>query len=84
MREQLATLVDTSNSSPALPTGHPFLNVQSALYWMATTPVTNPTNAWIVNFNFGAVSTVGKGVDIRAWCVRGGQVYDGQDVLQAP
>lgn len=92
MREQLATLVDRTgtgvdgNGDPLkLPDGHPFLNVQSANYWSASTNATVPVLAWVVNFFFGAVTTFNKdpGTD-RAWCVRGGQVYDGQDVLQAP
>lgn len=83
--EQLATLVDTSNSNPALPTGHPFLDVQSASYRSATSSVGNPSNAFNVFFGSGVVSSTGvKGnVSGHAWCVRGGQAYDGQDVLNA-
>ena len=80
MREQLATLVDTSNSDPALPTGHPFLNVQSESYWAATTDANASISAFIVNFSGGLASFADKDVDRRAWCARGGQVYDGQDV----
>ena len=81
MREQLASLVDTSNSDPALPTGHPFLNVQSAAYWSAATLADVSRDAWGVNFIGGTVFIFDKGFDsIHAWCVRGGQVYDGQDV----
>ena len=29
---ELASLVDPANSNPALPTGHPFSNVQSPFY----------------------------------------------------
>lgn len=64
--EVLETLVDTNNSNPALPTGHPFDNVQSAGYWSATTNALNPTNAWSVNFHNGLVVDSGL-----AWCVRG-------------
>ena len=82
MREQLATLVDTSNSDPALPTGHPFLNVQSAAYWSATTNASTPTNAWFVRFSLGDVGISVKDGSQHAWCARGGQVYDGQDVRE--
>ncbi len=82
MREQLATLVDTSNSDPALPTGHPFLNVQSALYWSASTNANGPAFAWSVNFVNGFVSFFTKGSSRLAWCVRGGQAYDGQGVQE--
>ncbi|MCA9423091.1 MAG: DUF1566 domain-containing protein [Nitrospira sp.] len=81
MLEQLATLVDSSNSDPTLPTGHPFLNVQSAEYWSATTDAGDPADAWVVGFGSGSMDVKGKanGV-IHAWCARGGQAYDGQDV----
>lgn len=48
LREQLASLVDTSNANPALPTGHPFLNVQPANYWSASTlaPFPRTRGAW--------------------------------------
>ncbi len=81
-REQLATLVASSNN-PALPTGHPFQNVQSAGYLSATTLADNPTVVWIVNFANGNVEdTIGKSTGRYVWCVRGGQSYDGQDVRE--
>jgi hypothetical protein len=84
MREQLATLVDTSNNNPTLPTGHPFLNVQSARYWAASlTPDSSNstfTFAWLVDFVNGNVGNSLKDTDQLAWCVRGGQAFDGQEV----
>jgi hypothetical protein len=81
MREQLASLGDSSNSNPSLPTGHPFLNVQSAGYWSATTDADDPADAWGVDFGSGYIGFTDKGNGfIQVWCVRGGQVYDGQDV----
>jgi hypothetical protein len=78
MREQLMTLVDSSNSGPALPTGHPFSGVQSAGYWSATTSASNPTFAWLVLFGTGNVGFNIKGSGSHhAWCVRGGQSFDG-------
>ena len=47
--EQLASLVDTSNSSPALPTGHPFQNVV-AIFWAARTYEKQPLEAGAVFF----------------------------------
>src|SRR5438093_6447623 len=35
--QELASLVDPNQSNPALPPGHPFSNVQSNVYWSATT-----------------------------------------------
>jgi hypothetical protein len=68
----LETLVDTNNSDPALPTGHPFDNVQSAFYWSASTTASNPSRAWVVYFNNGDVSGSSKvNGGVHAWCVRG-------------
>ena len=88
MSEQLASLVDKSNISPALPTGHPFQNVQATLsfrYWSATSSAFIPVDAWNVSFADGGLGGAPKGdrTYLYAWCVRGGQVYDGQDVLNA-
>jgi hypothetical protein len=77
LREQLATLVDRSKSNPALPTGHPFLNVQSDRYWSATTDASSPTIAWNVGFGNGGLFIDSKVTDRHAWCVRGGQGFDG-------
>ncbi len=82
LREQLASLVDTSNSDPELPTDHPFRDVQSVRYWSASSLALSPILAWIVNFGNGSVFTGNKGNFHRAWCVRGGQTYDGQDVRE--
>lgn len=67
----LETLVDTNNSAPALPTGHPFDNVQSDRYWSATTHVGAPTFAWGVVFGNGFVFTLNKTLTSFVWCVRG-------------
>lgn len=82
LRNQLASLMDTGNTSPALPTDHPFLNVQSTEYWSATTNAGNPSSVSTVDFDIGFVSGASKSTIVRrnVWCVRGGQVYDGQDV----
>jgi hypothetical protein len=79
---ELTSLVDPANSNPSLPTGHPFLNVQSAElagYWSATAHVGTPTNAWCVFFNFanGFTASCDKSsFDGQIWCVRGGMNAD--------
>jgi hypothetical protein len=75
--QELASLVDRSQSFPALPPGHPFNNVQFSDYWSATTS-TFGSFAWVVAFNNGDVSTFAKGGSIFVWCVRGGQGVDPQ------
>jgi hypothetical protein len=71
----LAPLVATDLNSG------PFSNVQSADYWSASSRAGIPVSAWVVNFSGGILFSSGKGIDNKhAWCVRGGQAYDGQDV----
>ena len=80
--QELASLVDpTATSSPTLPAGHPFTNVQSSAalpgsaYWSATTYPPSG-GAWLVVFSSGGVSFTGKFFDNFAWCVRGGHGVD--------
>jgi hypothetical protein len=71
---ELASLIDPSVAAPGptLPSGHPFLNVQSDVYWSASTVAENSTLAWLVFFNDGSVGGDSKTDGLRAWCVRGG------------
>lgn len=69
---ELASLIDTTNTSPALPTGHPFSNVWPSRYWSATTSADIPTLAWNGNFDDGEVATYLKSSFLFVWCVRGG------------
>ena len=73
---ELASLVDPANSNPALPTGHPFSNVQSAIYWSATTDAGDPTFAWDVFFDGGGVGDGNKTLTDHVWCVRGAMNAD--------
>jgi hypothetical protein len=75
--QELASLVDRSQLSPALPADHPFSNVQLD-YWSATTFATDPSAAWAVVFNVGGMIAIDKGSAFLAWCVRGGQGSDAQ------
>lgn len=79
---ELTSLVDPSvftRGVPSLPPGHPFLNVQFALYWSATTDAVAPGNAWVVGFHLGGIRGVGsasKADSLNFWCVRGGMNAD--------
>ena len=73
--EELASLVDTTQSDPSLPSGHPFTNVPSA-YWSSTTDVHGSSLAWAVGFYDGYVGTDGKSTNYSVWCVRGGHGHD--------
>jgi hypothetical protein len=72
---ELQSLIDYGNYNPALPTGHPFTNVQSVgWYWSSTTYAYFPWYAWLVYFHDGLLNgdVEGNGY-YGAWCVRGGQ-----------
>jgi len=78
--EELSSLIDTTNSFPALPDNHPFNTVAQGYYWSATTCIaTACTNhAWRVGIHDGAVGAeIKTDPDFYAWCVRGGHGYDG-------
>jgi hypothetical protein len=80
---ELTSLVDPAvvvPGAPRLPTGHPFLNVQTGAYWSATVFAEEPGFALTVNFLFvaGSDAPIGvndantKGGPNRVWAVRGG------------
>ena len=74
---ELASLGDPSATpGPTLPPGHPFLTVQSAFYWSASTNAEFPTDAWGVSFNNGLETFTDKTFTFQAWCVRGGNNAD--------
>jgi len=80
--QDLASLIDPTVASPGptLPAGHPFSNVQSSLYWSATTDASNSALAQVVFFVNGDV-LVGRNKNnpgFFAWCVRGGPGVDPQ------
>ena len=75
---ELMSLVDRSQSNPALPGGNPF-TVQSAGYWSATSSASNTAFAWRVGFGNGNVGRDPRSnPHNRAWCVRGGPGVDAQ------
>jgi hypothetical protein len=69
--QEVASLVDPTQTNPALPAGHPF-NVQSLLVWSATADDRSP-NAWFVEFHDGRVDSINQAFSLVVWCVRGGQ-----------
>ena len=70
--KELESLVDFSQTNPALPSGQPFANVQPASYWASTTFVGTPANGWVVSLSNGTVNSQGKTSFLRVWAVRGG------------
>jgi hypothetical protein len=80
--EELGSLVDPTIPAPgpALPAGHPFLNIQPSTYWSTTTDVRVqfiPIQAWVVRFGDpGSIGDNGKDTPNYFWCVRGGAHED--------
>ena len=69
---ELESLVDLGSHSLALPTGHPFVNVQDA-YWSSTTSVYEPRYAWTLYSRDGIVGVGFKpGDDFFLWPVCNG------------
>ncbi len=74
-RKELKSLIDYSKSSPALPAGHPFSNVQSDGYWSSTTyaPSISASDVWGVRMSDGYMGNGAKDGSGYVWPVRGGQ-----------
>ncbi len=71
---ELTSLLDPSQTNPALPPGHPFQGVQNSVYWSSSTSalVASPgTHAVGVDFGLGDVSMVSKANLTSVKCVRG-------------
>jgi Protein of unknown function (DUF1566) len=73
---ELASLIDPTQSNPALPLLHPF-NVLSANYWSATSDANGPlVGAWVMNLGNGGGFLVSKTfvppISLQVLCVRGG------------
>ncbi len=58
--KQFQSLIDFGNFGPALPTGHPFANLQNSHYWSSTTNAAGPTSVWVVQLTFGNMSAPQK------------------------
>ncbi len=69
--DELATLIDSSNNDPCLPTDHPFTNVKSRWYWSSTTYADN--TAWRIHFNFGAIQEGDQISELYVRAVRSGR-----------
>jgi hypothetical protein len=67
---ELESLVDCSHHSPALPGGHPFLEVRD-IYWSSTTSMFEPDWAWAMYLDKGAVGVGQKAYALfHVWAVR--------------
>ena len=48
-RRELRSLMSHQTRKPALPEGHPFVNVFSGWYWTSTTAAINTAYAWYIH-----------------------------------
>ena len=55
-RNEIYSLIDFSQYNPALPSGHPFTDVQLDVYWSSTSNVQHTSTAWYVYMPYGRVS----------------------------
>jgi hypothetical protein len=67
---ELRTLVDYSQKTPALPRPNPFVKVQSSLYWSSTTVASAPKLARFVFIGVGPSVWDHKSVLMNVWPVR--------------
>lgn len=70
-RRELRSLMSYQTRLPALPEGHPFIDVFSGWYWSATTAVINPKYAWYVHMEGARMFYGGKDQSYLVWPVRG-------------
>lgn len=74
--QELASLIDQTQSQPSLPSGHPFSNIQTgptSNYWSASTIAGNTGFAWAVWVGSGVVVFADKTNNtLFAWCARSG------------
>lgn len=71
--KELQSLIDFGNYNPALPSGHPFINVQSDNYWSSTSYTYFEADMWYVSLNTGYVGKIQYIHFNYVWPVRGGQ-----------
>ncbi len=69
---ELISLIDYTKYSPALPAGHPFINMQPDFYWSSTTYALYSVIMWIVSVWNGNVELNVKSHHYRiyVWPVR--------------
>ena len=72
--EELTSLLDPTQSAPALPAGHPFVGIGAFdFFWTSTQAEGTPGDAYQVLISNGIATTIAsETASIRYWCVRGG------------
>jgi len=70
-RRELFSLISHQNINPALPAGHPFVDVFNGYYWTRTTCARIPDQAWYVHLGGGKVYRGMKNASYMVWPVSG-------------
>ncbi|MCP4361443.1 MAG: DUF1566 domain-containing protein [Chloroflexi bacterium] len=71
---ELYSLIDFSQYTPAIPSGHPFTSVQPNIYWSSThDAIVSTTIVWHVGLNHGHVNHDDITFSYYTWPVRAGQ-----------
>ena len=72
-RKELQSLIDHSQSNPALPAGNPFTGVGSGTYWSSDTYINQCNLGWAIDMNTGLVTESYKNPTnaLHVWPVRG-------------
>jgi hypothetical protein len=70
-RRELRSLMSYQTRKPALPEGHPFINVFSGWYWTSTTAAINTAYAWYVHMEGARMFYGRKEQFFLLWPVRG-------------
>jgi hypothetical protein len=71
-RRELESLLDHSQSNPALQLGHPFSFAASRIYWTSDTYISLCSSGWAVNMNSGQADDFDKVQStLSVWPVRG-------------
>jgi len=70
-RRELVSLIDYAQARPALPAGHPFVGLELAWYWSATSYAGDPAYAWYLHLEGGRLFYGDKGRSYFLLPVRG-------------
>lgn len=71
-RKELESLLDHSQSVPALPSGHPFSAASSGWYWTSDTYISLCSSGWAIDMNTGLAKDFNKNLNaLPVWPVRG-------------
>ena len=70
-RNELRSLVSYQAKNPALPDGHPFVNIFLGWYWSSTTAAIHPAYAWSLHLEGARMFYGHKGQEYLFWPVRG-------------